>query len=209
MAEQPRQVLAGPVLSSAAALLGARIISQIDGQTVAVRLSEVEAYGGTRDPGAHSFKGKTARTSVMFGPPGFAYVYFVYGMHWCLNVVCGPDGQAAAVLLRAGQVVVGEQVARARRPAHRAVSAAKLASGPARLAACLGVTGQQYGVDLLDPGSPLRLQMPEAALPSDQILTGPRVGVGGAGADYPWRYWIATDPSVSAYRPAPARPRKG
>ncbi len=197
-----RQLLAGPVLTVAPALLGARVVSEVEGQRVAIRLSEVEAYGGGHDPGAHSFRGLTSRTQVMFGPAGYSYVYFVYGMHWCVNVVCDRDGVAGAVLLRAGEVVDGEQVARARRRAHRAASPARLASGPARLAACLGIRREHYGLDLFDSTSPLRLELPTFAADAVAILTGPRVGVAGEGSTYPWRFWLADDPTVSPYRPA-------
>lgn len=190
-------------------LLGALLVSaSVDGQA-AVRITEVEAYEGALDPASHAYRGPTARTAVMFGPPGVLYVYFVYGMHWCLNVVCGDEGAGAAVLVRAGRVVDGVELARRRRPAAR--SDIELARGPARLAAALGVTGAAGGVDLLDPGAPLRLVLPERA--PAPLARGPRVGV-SAGADAPWRFWLAGDPTVSAYRrarraPAPAAPRSG
>ena len=111
---------------------------------VAVRLTEVEAYAGPNDPGSHAFRGRTPRTEVMFGPPGHLYVYFTYGMHWCANIVCGPDGEcASAVLLRAGEVVAGR---RPRAPARRAAAGRRdvdLARGPARLARALGLRGEQ------------------------------------------------------------------
>jgi DNA-3-methyladenine glycosylase len=172
---------------------------------VTVRLTEVEAYAGQQDPGSHAFRGPTPRTQVMFGPPGHAYVYFTYGMHWCLNVVTGPEGVASAVLLRAGEVVDGLDAARARRPGS---SDRDLCRGPARLTRALGVTGELTGTDLLDAGSPLRLvlQDPPAA---SAVEAGPRVGVAGEGGVRPWRFWLAGDPTVSVYRPGVRRRRAG
>jgi DNA-3-methyladenine glycosylase len=197
----PFDFLSGPVLPAARALLGA--VLQVDGPqgTVTVSLSEVEAYAGPVDPASHAFRGRTPRNAVMFGPAGFLYVYFVYGMHWCCNVVCGPAGEASAVLLRAGRVVAGVDVARSRRPAARADT--DLARGPARLASAVGLTGAATGADLLDPASPVRL-LPGAPVPAAAVRTGPRVGVAVA-AEAPWRFWIDADPTVSPYRPATRR----
>ena len=166
---------------------------------VTVRLTEVEAYAGESDPGSHAFRGRTPRTEVMFGPPGRAYVYFTYGMHWCLNVVTGPAGDAGAVLLRAGQVVSGVELARSRRPG---APDRDLCRGPARLCRTLAVTGELGGVDLLDAGSDLRLSVPVGRPAPAAVPTGPRVGVAGAGAATPWRFWTADEPTVSVYRPA-------
>ncbi|NIK57574.1 DNA-3-methyladenine glycosylase [Kribbella shirazensis] len=110
-----RSLLAGPVLEVAPKLLGMVLRSTTAEGTVAVRLTEVEAYDGPNDPGSHAYRGQTARNAVMFGPPGFLYVYFTYGMHFCMNVVAGPDGTPSAVLLRAGEIVEGVELARARR----------------------------------------------------------------------------------------------
>ena len=132
----------------------------------------------------------------MFGPAGHLYVYFVYGMHWCCNVVCGPDGMATAVLLRAGAILSGVDLARSRRPAAR--SDVELARGPARLASSLGVEASANGVDLCAPGSLVRLLAGEA-VPDGAVRRGPRVGVAAA-ADLPWRLWVADDPTVSTYR---------
>jgi DNA-3-methyladenine glycosylase len=132
----------------------------------------------------------------MFGPPGHLYVYFTYGMHWCANVVCGTDGRAAAVLLRAGEVVAGEAAARLRRPAARA--ARDLARGPARLASCLGLDATANGVDLCADGSPVRLLGMPAA-PAADVAAGPRVGITAA-ADRPWRFWLDEHPTVSRFR---------
>ena len=179
--------------------------STLGGATVTARITEVEAYAGSDDPASHAYRGPTARNAVMFGPPGMLYVYFIYGRHWCLNVVCGPEGTGSAVLLRAAAIVDGSAAAAARRPAARA--AAELARGPARLAAALGADGAANGLDLLDPEAPIQLRLPTAGDPGP-IAQGPRVGV-SAGADAAWRFWRAGDPTVSPYRRArraPARP---
>ncbi|WP_433349570.1 DNA-3-methyladenine glycosylase [Micromonospora sp. CA-111912] len=187
------ELLAGPVVPAARGLLGCRLSA--DGVTV--RITEVEAYAGTAgDPASHAHRGRTPRNAVMFGPAGHAYVYFTYGMHWCVNVVTGPDGEASAVLLRAGEVVDGLDVARARRAAAR--RDVDLARGPARLCAALGIDRATYGADLLGDG-PVRLRPVDVPVPDCAVAAGPRVGVTGA-HDMPWRFWIAADPTVSAYR---------
>lgn len=201
-----RELLAGPVLEVAPALLGAHVSAN----GVTVRLTEVEAYAGTRDPGSHAFRGPTPRTEVMFGPAGHLYVYFSYGMHWCCNVVCGPDGQASAVLLRAGEVVGGMETARARRDTgrQRPHPERDLARGPARLASALGLDRAHDGVDLLDPRGPVSLSVLDP--PPRDLRQGPRVGVSGEGGDasrYPWRFWLDGDPTVSTYRPGVRRTR--
>ncbi|PKH41993.1 DNA-3-methyladenine glycosylase [Nocardioides alpinus] len=158
---------------------------------VSVRLTEVEAYAGPDDPGSHAFRGETARNAVMFGPPGRFYVYFVYGMHHCANLVTGPAGDPGAVLLRAGEVVAGLDVARARRPGS---SDRDLARGPARLCRALGI-------DLTHNGVRLDVVAGEGPL---QTSSGPRVGLRRA-AERPWRFWVTGDPTVSTYRPASVR----
>ncbi|HUQ54644.1 DNA-3-methyladenine glycosylase [Lentzea sp.] len=160
---------------------------------VRVRIVEVEAYRGGDDPASHCYRGKTPRNEVMFGPAGHLYVYFVYGMHFCANVVSLTDGVPGAVLLRAGEVVSGEDVAFSRRPAAR--SAAELAKGPARLCKVLGLDRSQNGVDLTSADSPVRLYAGE---PVTEVHSGPRVGVAVA-MDVPWRFWIDS-PSVSTYK---------
>lgn len=186
-------------------LLGALIVSEITGRVV-LRITEVEAYGGVgEDPGSHAHRRQTARNAAMFGPVGHAYVYFTYGMHWCLNVVAHGPGRAGAVLLRAGEVLGGLAVARERRPAAR--TDRDLARGPARLAAALGVTGAQDGIDLLDPSATLRLELrqpPSAGAAG--VACGPRTGIAGEGAPTPWRYWLPHEATVSPHRPA--RPRR-
>jgi len=189
--------LAGPVEQVAPSLLGALLVHG----DVVLRLTEVEAYSGEADPGSHAFRGRTPRTEVMFGPAGVAYVYFSYGMHWCMNVVTGPDGTAAAVLLRAGEVVAGLDTARSRRPGAKDRD---LARGPARLTKALGVDGALGGTELLGPSSPLRLEPGEVVDPV-RVRVGPRVGVSGLGAPTPWRFWLAGEPTVSVYRPAVPR----
>ncbi len=193
--------LTAPVLHVAPALLGARLVAG----PVTVRLTEVEAYSGQSDPGSHAFRGRTRRNEVMFGAAGHAYVYFTYGMHWCLNVVTGTEGEAAAVLLRAAEVVQGLDAARARRPQVRDRD---LCRGPARLTKALGIDGSLNGAALLEPTSPLRLLPAPDPAPADAVRTGPRVGVGGDGAAYPWRFWLDGEPTVSDYRPAVARRRR-
>ncbi|VXB61387.1 Putative 3-methyladenine DNA glycosylase (fragment) [Arthrobacter sp. 8AJ] len=140
----------------------------------------------------------------MFGPAGHLYVYFTYGMHHCTNIVCGPAGVASALLLRAGEVVDGLELARLRRPTSK--TPADLASGPARLAKALGLTTADSGRDALAP--PFRLELP--SVPAGAVSSGPRVGVAGAGGtdEYAWRYWLTGDPTVSRYKAAKPRTRK-
>jgi DNA-3-methyladenine glycosylase len=201
-------LLAGPVEAAARGLLGCRLTAMSSAGGVTVRLTEVEAYAGTGgDAASHAYRGRTRRNDVMFGPAGHAYVYFTYGMHWCLNVVAGVEGEASAVLLRAGEVVAGLDLARARRPAVR--RDVDLARGPARLCAALGIDGAAYGAFLLDRGPALWLEPPPVPppVPPAAVAAGPRVGVTGA-HDLPWRFWLAGDPTVSAYRRHTPRPRR-
>lgn len=177
-------------------LLGCELHSSSPEGEVRVRLVEVEAYRGGDDPASHCYRGRTERNKVMFGPPGHLYVYFVYGLHFCINVVCLTDGVPGAVLLRAGEVLTGTELARRRRPAVRKDT--DLASGPARLAGVLGITREHNGIDLTDPQSPIRLYAGEP-VDEDDVRTGPRVGVATA-MDLPWRSWIDGSPAVSAYR---------
>lgn len=216
-----RSLLAGPVLDVAPTLLGMVLRSTTDEGTVAVRLTEVEAYDGPNDPGSHAYRGETPRNAVMFGPPGFLYVYFTYGMHYCMNVVVGPEGRPSAVLLRAGEIVEGLDLARGRRgqpdaqkvvfnqtrAGVRAGPVVKrpngnpdrdLARGPARLCVALGIGRDGNGADLLAKDSPLQL-LPGPGFDGEPS-TGPRVGLREA-ADRAWRFWIPGDPTVSPYRP--------
>ncbi|PID96574.1 MAG: 3-methyladenine DNA glycosylase [Actinomycetales bacterium] len=204
----PRAFFERPVLQVAPELLGARI--SLDGVTV--RLTEVEAYGGGDDPGSHAFRGRTPRTEVMFGPPGGLYVYFTYGMHWCANLVCGPEGHASAVLLRAGEVVQGRELAASRRPGS---AVRDLARGPARLTRALGLGRAHNGLVTTSRSCPVRMEaatpgLESAVRPGDSggsrgargsldslgslgredrvaaaglVRSGPRVGVSGPGGD--------------------------
>jgi DNA-3-methyladenine glycosylase len=186
-----RGLLERPSIEVAPLLLGAIVT----GRGVSVRLTEVEAYLGSHDPGSHAFRGQTPRNGVMFGEPGHLYTYFTYGMHVCANVVCSPPGTASAVLLRAGEVVDGIELARARRTTTRVD--ADLARGPARLVVALGILLGDDGADLAS--GDITLELPAASVAFEQ---GPRTGVSGAGgsSDFPWRFWIPGEPSVSPYK---------
>ena len=198
-------ILSRDSLEAAPALLGA-VISVAGSQgRVAIRLTEVEAYRGEEDPGSHAFRGRTARNASMFEAGGCVYVYFTYGMHHCLNIVSGPAGVSRAVLLRAGEVVNGTELARERRPAAR--TDRDLARGPARLCAALGLDRSDDGALLGGPGSRISLTLPQQAPDAGRIRRGPRTGVAGPGGDgkaFPWRFWLDGDPTVSPYRPAAA-----
>jgi DNA-3-methyladenine glycosylase len=194
----------------APALLGCVLEHETADGPVAVRITEVEAYMGADDPASHAYRGRTARNAVMFGPAGYAYVYFTYGMHFCVNLVCMGPGTASAVLLRAGEVIAGEELARARRqPAGRAASARvtfrDLARGPARLCQALGIDRALDGADVCDAASPLRVLAGagDGGAPGEpgegEVRAGPRVGIREA-ADLPWRFWLDGDPTVSVYR---------
>ena len=225
-----RAFFARSVLEVAPELLGCTVTHA----GVTIRLTEVEAYDGANDPGSHAFRGQTPRTRVMFGEPGGRYVYFTYGMHWCVNVVCGPPGAASAVLLRAGEVIGGLDLAPTRRVG---VINRDLARGPARLAMTLALDRDQNGIDTVAADSPLVIRSAAGSLsgssaatgsppgpsaeadpvtdPSDPtrpiVGSGPRVGVSGPGGDataYPWRFWLEGEPTVSVYRPGKVRPTK-
>jgi DNA-3-methyladenine glycosylase len=190
-----REELAVDPVDAAKRLLGCVLESEMPEGIVAVRLTEVEAYRGGDDPASHCYRGRTPRNQVMFGPAGHLYVYFVYGMHFCANVVALTDGVPGAVLLRAGEVVSGVDLAMIRRPGARSV--AELAKGPARLTGVLGLDREHNGVDLTEPDSPVRL-LAGKPVPEHEIRVGPRVGVAVA-IDVPWRFWIDS-PTVSGYR---------
>ncbi|GAA1512601.1 DNA-3-methyladenine glycosylase [Agromyces terreus] len=190
-----REFFARDPVELAPLLLGAVLSFDAEDGSVAVRLSEVEAYRGVgEDPGSHAFRGRTPRTSVMFGEAAHLYAYFTYGMHTCLNIVAGHEGTASGVLLRGGTVVEGLELARSRRPA---ASDRDLARGPARLARALGVPLAASGADLLS--APFSIRVVQTPVP---FSSGPRTGISGAGggAAYPWRFWIPGDPGVSPYR---------
>ncbi|HUH69233.1 MAG TPA: DNA-3-methyladenine glycosylase [Mycobacterium sp.] len=196
------QLLVDP-LAAAHRLVGATIT----GRGVRAIVVEVEAYGGVPegpwpDAAAHSYRGLDGRNAVMFGPPGRLYTYRSHGIHVCANVVCGPDGTAAAVLLRAAALADGADVALARR--GESVPTVALARGPGNLCSALGITMADNGIDLFDPASPVTLRLNEA----HGAISGPRVGVSQA-ADRPWRLWLAGQPEVSAYRRSPRAPAPG
>ena len=197
-----RAALAVDVPGAAVRLLGCTVEADTPEGLVSVRLVEVEAYRGADDPASHSFRGRTPRNAVMFGPAGHLYVYFVYGMHFCANVSCLADGEAGAVLLRAGEVTSDPAVAFARRPTAR--RPADLARGPARLAALLGLGREHNGVDVTSARSPVRVLAGPPVDPAE-VRTGPRVGVAAA-HDVPWRFWLAGSPAVSPYRPGRRAP---
>jgi len=185
LARDPREVapdLLGKVLAHDAA----------DGRRCG-RIVEVEAYCGPIDPGAHTYRGRTARNATMFGPAGLLYVYFTYGMHWCVNVVCGDEGEGVAVLLRALEPLEGIDAMRAARgPTARRDR--DLCSGPAKLAQALGLHGAHDGIDLL-AGGPVQLLDDGTPPPADPVQT-TRIGL-SAGAEHPWRWYVRGHPHVS------------
>jgi DNA-3-methyladenine glycosylase len=189
----PREFFSRPALEVAPELLGAHLI----GRGVTLRITEVEAYLGSADPGSHAFRGQSPRNSTMFGEPGHLYTYFTYGMHVCANVVCSPLGTASGVLLRAAEVIDGTDVARERRTTSKADT--DLAQGPARLTVAAGILLADDGTDLLDGDGPIRIELPDVRA---RFAAGPRTGVSGPGGgpEFPWRFWIAGDPTVSTYR---------
>lgn len=196
------QLLVDPV-AAAHRLLGATLT----GRGVRAVVVEVEAYGGVPDgpwpdAAAHSYRGLNGRNAVMFGPPGRLYTYRSHGIHVCANVSCGPDGIAAAVLLRAAAVEDGTDVARARR--GELVRGAALARGPGNLCSAMGITMEDNGINLFNPDSPVTLELNEPLT----AASGPRVGISQA-ADRPWRLWLAGRPEVSAYRRSPRAPAPG
>ncbi|WP_159810798.1 DNA-3-methyladenine glycosylase [Cellulomonas citrea] len=201
------------VLDVARDLLGAFVTTRSPDGDVTVRLTEVEAYGGDDDPASHAYRGRNARNATMFAEPGRLYVYRHLGLHDCANVVAEPTGRPAAVLLRAGEVVDGADLAWARRARHGTVdSARQLARGPARLSVCLGLALDDNGADVTEADG--RVVVHRAELPSrpGTVASGVRVGVGGAGSDptrHPWRLWLTNEPTVSAFRPGYRSPASG
>lgn len=190
-------------LEVAPRLLGAVLRHDSPEGAVALRITEVEAYiGDGLDPGSHAFRGRTKRNQVMYGPPGHVYTYFTYGMHVCANIVCSSPGEASAVLLRAAEVIEGEDLAERRRsgPTGRVIPHRDLARGPARLVVAAGMSLADDGADVLS--EPFELLMPSEQA---EYATGPRTGVSGAGGGlaFPWRYWLPGDPTVSPYKRHP------
>jgi DNA-3-methyladenine glycosylase len=219
----PREFFDRPSTTVAPDLLGCVLWHDGAAGLVAVRLAEVEAYQGPADPASHAFRGQTARNAVMFGPPGYAYVYFTYGMHFCVNLVCQPTGRPEAVLIRAGEVIEGAELAALRRRGRaadlasdlalagadgsRRIREVDLARGPGRLCQALGIDRSLDGADVCGPGSALGIGPRRAAIGPGQIRTGPRVGISQA-TDRPWRYWLGDDRHVSIFRPSkPRSPR--
>ncbi|MCU6479504.1 DNA-3-methyladenine glycosylase [Arthrobacter silviterrae] len=201
------ELLQRPATEVAPFLLGALVRHESPEGPVVVRLTEVEAYLGPKDsqdpdPGAHTYRGKTERNSVMFGPPGHLYVYFSYGMHFSANLVCRPEGTSSGCLMRAGEIVEGLDLARLRRPTAKRDS--ELAQGPARLAKAMGFGREHNGIAAL--GGEVTVTLPER--PATAVMAGPRVGISGAGGteEYPWRFWIGGDPTVSKFKPGVVRP---
>jgi DNA-3-methyladenine glycosylase len=220
--EDLARLVGGPAVEAARGLLGALLVRDDGHLERAGRIVEVEAYVGPDDRASHARSGRTARNASMFGPAGRAYVYGVYGMHTCLNIVCGPAGAPSAVLVRAVEPIAGADAMRdarlardlATRRAARAapaqaaarlanLPAARLASGPGNVGAAFSIERADDGRDLLNPASPLRLETRSAVEPGPAIASGPRVGVGFAGPEWagrPWRFWISGSPALSAPR---------
>jgi DNA-3-methyladenine glycosylase len=198
LGDEVARLLARPALEVAPRLLG----SVFRVGNVAVRLTEVEAYHGQgQDPGSHAHRGETPRNASMFRGGGTLYVYLSYGIHRCVNIVCGPEGFASGLLLRAGEVVDGLEIARSRRVTARRDD--ELAKGPGRLGSALGIGLEDDGSHLGD--GRFSLELPGG--PAGEVVSGPRVGVSGrAGTDeFPWRFTLAGEPSVSTWRPAVRR----
>jgi DNA-3-methyladenine glycosylase len=194
-----RAYLARDPLEVAPDLLGKHLV-RVDGsrRRRVGRIVEVEAYLGEADPASHAYRGPTPRTQVMFGPAGHLYVYRSYGIHWCANVVCGDDGVAAAVLIRALEPVAGIEAMRSDRPRARRVT--DLASGPGKLCAALAITGADGGADLCARAGAISLEVGDP--PGEPVWRGPRVGISAA-VDHPWRFWLAGNPHVSGPRTRP------
>jgi DNA-3-methyladenine glycosylase len=196
----PRRFFAEPPEIVAPRLLGKLLASRTSSGWLAGRVVEVEAYLGphiteTPDPAAHSFRGVTERNRVMFGPPGHAYVYFIYGMYYCVNVTCEPVGMAGCILIRALEPVLGQEAMAANRKLAPHAAAAKLTGGPGRLCQALDITRPAHnGLDLLDPGSPLQLRLDDWQTGPIQVT--PRIGIRHA-ADLPLRFALADNCCVS------------
>jgi DNA-3-methyladenine glycosylase len=190
----PRRFYAGDSVDVAPLLLNKLLVRG----TRVGRIVEVEAYRGSEDPASHAFKGPTARNAVMFGPPGHLYVYFTYGMHWCANAVCGPEGTGVAVLLRALAPVSGLAAMRRARP--RGTPDRQLTNGPAKLCQAFGISRPFDGADLVRGDHGLTISDDGLAPPTDPGVSG-RIGIRLAG-DRPWRWWVPGDPHVSGPRVA-------
>jgi DNA-3-methyladenine glycosylase len=219
-----RSILAGPTLDAGRALLGARIVRESAAGRRVGRIVEVEAYIGEDDLASHARFGRTGRNRVMYEGPGTAYVYLVYGMHDCLNIVTEPVGRPAALLVRAVEPLEGVELMRRSRAARSAARTrvrasspgaaactnrpadVRLAAGPGLVCAAFDIDRSLTGADLLDPAADVRLEPRPIGEPAPDVVSGPRVGVGYAGEPWrsePWRLAIAGHPSVS---PPPLRP---
>ncbi|MEU9677563.1 MULTISPECIES: DNA-3-methyladenine glycosylase [Streptomyces] len=199
------ELLSHPAEKVAPKLLGCALTCKTSEGTVSIAITETEAYSGTADPASHAYRGRTARNATMFGPAGHLYVYRSHGLHWCANVVTGTDGIASGVLIRAGRVIEGEDLARKRRGER--VESPRLARGPGNVGQALGITAEHNGADLL-AGTSVMLSEGEP-VPAALIRVGPRVGVSKA-HDWQHRFYLAGDPTVSAYRLSPrAKPTAG
>jgi DNA-3-methyladenine glycosylase len=200
----PRGFFTDPPEIVAPQLLGKLLARRTATGWLAGRIVEVEAYLGphitaTPDPAAHSFRGVTPRNRVMFGPPGHAYVYFIYGMYYCVNVTCEPEGMAGCILIRALEPLMGLETMAANRGLAANGPPAKLTSGPGRLCQALGIARPEHnGLDLLDPHSPLQLRQ-DAQLPGP-VEVSPRIGIRHA-AHLPLRFAVADNAFVSGIRP--------
>lgn len=172
---------------------------------VAGRIVETEAYVGDIDPAAHAYRGMTPRNATMFGPPGHLYVYFVYGMHWCMNPVCAEDGVGNAVLIRAVAPLSGLEEMRLRRP--RARRDIDLCNGPGKVAQAFAITRAQDGADLVTGSAGGITIVYDGVLPPDDPGESPRIGLSVA-ADLPWRWFVRGDPNVSRTRPGPVDRRR-
>lgn len=198
----PRSFYARSSVSLARALLGRVLVHDHDEGRVAGRIVEVEAYRGARDPASHAFRGRTARNAVMFGPPGHAYVYFTYGMHHCVNVVAGRDGEASAVLIRALEPLEGQESMRRRRGD---VDEHRLARGPGCVTRAFGLSREHDGCDLVR--GPLWIADRPARRGGRRIARGPRIGI-RVGLEFEWRFWLDRHPCVSGRTTRPPGDRR-
>jgi DNA-3-methyladenine glycosylase len=186
MRRLPRSFFARDAQVVAPELLG-KVLVGPDGR--ACRIVEAEAYAGMDDPASHAYRGITPRTTVMFGPPGHWYVYFTYGMHWCANAICGKNGQAAGVLLRAGEPLSGIDIMREVRPkGHEHL----MLSGPAKLCQGMGITREEHGTDIVRG----KWKIGDDGYAPEEIIQGPRVGI-REGLEMPWRFGIKGHSSLS------------
>jgi DNA-3-methyladenine glycosylase len=191
----PHAFYARPTVTVARLLLGMRLVRILDGVRLAGTIIETEAYVGEEDLGCHARSGRSSRNAVMYGPPGFAYIYFTYGMHWMLNAVTEQEGFPAAVLLRAIQPLEGSELISQRRQGRDTL-------GPAKLTQALGIDKAFNGLDLCDPNSRLRIEAGEA-VPDGQVINGPRVGlytVPEPWKSIPWRFRVI-DPMPPSRQP--------